>query len=74
MSSTYNNEGTYNTTGSGFGNEGRGNTTSASGVGGTGSTFDDQESGQYGGSSSQENRGSNTGNTVGYMWSVFFRQ
>jgi len=80
--STYNNDDSYDTTGrrgapssaddsfantsGGFGNESRGNTTSAQGIGGTG-TFDDQDSGAYGGSSTQESRGFNTGNSVSYI-------
>ncbi|KAF7857195.1 hypothetical protein EAF04_009436 [Stromatinia cepivora] len=77
--STYNNDDSYNSTGrqgalssaddsfanttGGFGNRGRGDTTNTRGL--TGSTFDDQESSAYGGSSTQESRGFNTGNSGG---------
>lgn len=82
--STYNNDDSYNTSGrrgapsgaddsfanttGGFGNESRGNnTTGASGIGGTGA-FDNQDSGAYGGSSTQQSRGFNTGNSVRYTY------
>ncbi|CAD6444927.1 228137d0-fe44-49a9-a324-6907ed8e7fe4 [Sclerotinia trifoliorum] len=79
--STYNNGDSYSSTGrqgapssaddsfanttGGFGNGSRGDTTDTRDLTGTGSTFDDQESSAYGGSSTQESRGFNTGNSGG---------